>query len=95
MDKRQFLAGSAAFAGATVTWSASNGATHYALWVDELDESGQIISSQVSNEQFILRTSHTLSGLHGHFRLWVRALRAESGEIYASHWSRAVEFTGR
>lgn len=80
--------------GDVIRWNPVNGATHYQLWGDRLDDSGNRIERLAVFRQRIHGTAFQLPDLvEGNYRFWISALRNESGETYQSPWSRGLDFS--
>ena len=79
------------FANGVLNWNSINAATQYELWVNYL---GTPMQAKIVYQPNTLQTSHTLSGPlpKGRYQAWVRAVRAESGEMYKGLWSVALNF---
>lgn len=79
--------------GRVVSWLPVKAATDYEVWVDRVDSAGNRLQRQVVYANGIKELSYTLPSLpNGTYDLWVRAIRAESGEQYPSFWSAKVNF---
>ncbi|MEZ6126473.1 MAG: SdrD B-like domain-containing protein [Planctomycetaceae bacterium] len=75
-----------------VSWNAVPGATQYEIWVNRITIGGQLLQSKVLSDPQIDVLSYDLSALpFGHYSVWVRALRAETGDFYQSAWSPRVD----
>jgi len=78
--------------GSQLTWLPIVNATHYELWIDYAGGE-QPRQPKIIHEPLLTNTHFTLPNSlpRGRYTAWVRAIRAESGEVYRSHWSSAVE----
>ncbi len=79
------------FVNGVLKWNSINAATHYELWVNYL---GTPAKQRIIYQTKILQTSYTLASSlpKGRYQAWVRAARAESGDVYTGIWSVAVDF---
>ncbi|MCA9063305.1 MAG: hypothetical protein KDA96_09610 [Planctomycetaceae bacterium] len=77
-----------------LSWNPVTAATHYELWVDYLGGTASA-RQRILHDAFMTATSLTVPGNlpQGQYRAWVRAIRAESGDLYRGFWSAAVEFS--
>ncbi|MCA9059773.1 MAG: hypothetical protein KDA85_14800, partial [Planctomycetaceae bacterium] len=73
--------------GGLVTWNAVSDATEYELWVDRVDDNGRTIAPRILNKRVYGLTA-TLDLGAGKYRVWIRAIRSESGQRYLSAWSK-------
>ncbi|MCA9047025.1 MAG: hypothetical protein KDA69_22030, partial [Planctomycetaceae bacterium] len=81
------------FNAPAITWTPVRGATHYELWVDYLGGESPAVP-QLIHEAFVTENRWTLSPTSpkGTYRVWVRAIRAESGDKYLARWSTPINF---
>ena len=70
-----------------------NAATHYEFWLNYLGPDAPI--RKVVYDPLVVSTSYILPVLlpKGKYQLWVRAIRAESGLLYAGAWATTGPFT--
>jgi len=71
-----------------VTWTAVNGATKYEIWINHVDLTSKVV--HLATEQTFETTYQlpaALAGRSGQYRIWVRAVRNESGQTFAGRWS--------
>ncbi|MEP3482471.1 MAG: hypothetical protein ABJZ55_24735 [Fuerstiella sp.] len=78
-----------------IAWTAVNGATGYQLWIDRLDDDGEVLQSQVLFEQNLSETNFVLPNNlpAGNYSVWVRGFRQEAGTMHFGEWSERVRFT--
>jgi ELWxxDGT repeat protein len=76
----------------TLNWTSVRDATHYEFWIDYLKDDGSRI--RVVHRPLETTTSFLLPQAlrSGRYTAWVRAIRAESGDLYLSRWSDPVVF---
>jgi ELWxxDGT repeat protein len=81
------------FLNAAFSWTAGQSATHYELWIDY--KGGESTArTRILNERLLTSTSFSLPSQlpKGRYQAWVRALRAEAGDVYRGRWSQPVLF---
>ena len=63
-----------------------NQATHYELWVNYL---GIPVQQKIVYQPLYVGTSWTLPSTlpKGRYQTWLRAVRAESGQLYGGEWT--------
>ncbi|MCA9057736.1 MAG: hypothetical protein KDA85_04530, partial [Planctomycetaceae bacterium] len=86
-------ASSLSYDNRTLNWTPVADVTHYELWVEfRADASGPW--TRIIHESVLTTTSFQLNANSpsGMYRSWVRAIRAESGDVYNGLWSRETRF---
>jgi hypothetical protein len=80
--------------GNVLSWQPAAKATHYELWID-YNGGEDARQARIVHETFYFDSNYTLPNSlpRGRYTAWVRAIRAESGELYQGRWSNATEFT--
>ncbi|MEZ6127683.1 MAG: SdrD B-like domain-containing protein [Planctomycetaceae bacterium] len=79
--------------GNIVFWNAVPAATSYEVWINRLDDQGQLLQAQVVHATNVRDLRHEFPIIAaGNYAVWVRAIRAEGGEEYQSLWSPRVDF---
>lgn len=82
-----------AVSGNRVSWSIVPAANEYEVWVDRVDAEGNRLQRQTVYANDIKETFFDLPRLpRGHYKVWVRAIRAEGGDEHYSYWSAPVTF---
>jgi len=86
---QQLLIGPAAtltYAAGKLSWSSVNAATNYELWINYLGVPAQ---GKIVYQPFYAGTSYTLPSTlpKGRYQTWLRAIRAENGQLYAGAWT--------
>ena len=78
--------------GTGFTWTPVNAATHYELWTNYLGPDSSI--RQIVYVPVVLTTGFTLPATlpKGRYQMWLRAIRAESGALYAGAWGTSGAF---
>ena len=68
------------------SWAPVNAATHYEFWLNYLGPNAPI--RKVVYDPLVVTTSYTFPDAlpKGTYQLWLRAIRAESGLLYAGAW---------
>ena len=92
--KQQLVIGPApvvTFANGVLKWNSINAATQYELWVNYLSTP---VKQKIVYQPNTLQTSYTLASTlpKGRYQAWVRAARAEGGDLYTGLWSVALSF---
>ena len=76
-----------------LSWSPVTAATHYEVWIDQIDAAGNQLQRQVVYQPDVQSTRFNPAGLGiGQYSFWVRAIRAEGGVEHVSFWSTQVDF---
>ena len=79
--------------GTHLRWNSLPAATHYDIWVNHIGLNNRE-TSQFLRISVHLGTDFELPRLPaGLFRVWVRAVRAEAGQLYNGNWSTALQFS--
>jgi hypothetical protein len=71
-----------------VTWQAVDAATRYDVWINYIDSKGK--TERILRQDAFgtaLPLSSGLTSRAGEYRVWIRAIRNESGQEYTSRWS--------
>ncbi len=78
--------------GRTISWSSIADATHYEFWVNYVGPNAPITKAVYIPA--LAQTQYTLSSTlpKGRYQVWVRAIRAEGGELYAGLWGSTAVF---
>ncbi len=78
--------------GRTISWSSVADATHYEFWVNYVGPNAPITKAVYIPA--LAQTQYTLSSTlpKGRYQVWVRAIRAEGGELYAGLWGSTAVF---
>jgi ELWxxDGT repeat protein len=75
------------YSGQTVSWNPVNQATHFELWINFLGTPQQQ-KKIVYNRNYLTNNYQLPSTLpRGRYQVWLRAVRAEGGELYAGLWA--------
>lgn len=79
--------------GRTVSWSPVNQATHFELWINFLGTPPQ--QKIVYDHNYVAHSYQLASTMpRGRYQIWLRAIRAEGGELYPGLWSSiAIDLT--
>lgn len=72
------------------TWPTVTGATHYEIWVNQVDTQGRTILVRAFHQQQLNGNQQILEMRSGIYRGWLRAF---SSDQTATKWSTAVNFT--
>lgn len=74
------------YSGKTVSWNPVNQATHYELWINFLGTPPQ---QKIVYDQSYSGNNYQLPSTlpRGRYQIWLRAIRAEGGELYAGLWA--------
>ncbi|MEJ7591320.1 MAG: hypothetical protein WKF77_07210 [Planctomycetaceae bacterium] len=72
-----------------LNWDALSGATHYEVWINLLGTNPQ---AKIVHQPVQLTTEFMLPATlpKGRYQAWVRAIRAEAGELYAGNWGTVL-----
>ena len=89
---QQLLIGPAAsltYAAGKLSWSSVNAATNYELWINYLGSPAQ---GKIVYQPLYVGTSYTLPSTlpKGRYQTWLRAIRAENGQLYTGAWTSVV-----
>ena len=77
------------YAAGKLSWSSVNAATNYELWINYLGAPSQ---SKIVYQPLYAGTSYTLPSTlpKGRYQTWLRAIRAENGQLYAGAWTSVL-----
>jgi len=79
--------------GNVVAWNTVPAATSYEIWIDRVDDQGNLLQAKVVYANQIRDTRYEFPIIEaGDYSVWVRAIRAEGGTEYKSFWSPQVDF---
>ena len=77
------------YAAGKLSWSSVNAATNYELWINYLGTPSQ---NKIVYQPLYVGTSYTLPSTlpKGRYQTWLRAIRAETGQLYAGAWTSVL-----
>lgn len=76
------------FTSSKILWQAVNSATRYEVWINYISPAGNMETIFHENAYGTeMQLSANLTTRPGEYRVWIRAIRSESGEPYVGRWS--------
>ena len=74
------------FAAGRLSWNSVNQATHYELWINY---PGNPVQQKIVYQPLYTGTAYILPSTlpKGRYQTWLRAVRAEAGQLYGGEWT--------
>lgn len=82
-----------AFGNQTLTWTTSSKAQHHHLWINRIDENGNLLKARIAHFREFTGTGFSTQYLpDGHYSGWVQSFVETSDGLIESQWSDRLNF---